>query len=76
MKTFSQLAEEVRAHSEYNTWHDRATKHTNFSRFGTAKSTGLKEYGSKKLTIYALDQNGKPLGMYSHAFGRGVLSEK
>jgi len=76
MKTYQQLTEEVRAHDDYNDWQAAASKHPKFARFDTAANTKLKEFGSKKLTIYALDHQSNPIGVYSHAFGRGNLTHQ
>lgn len=77
MKTYRQLKEAIQTHDTYNKWQAAASKHPKFARFDTAANTRLKEFGSKKLTIYALDHQSNPIGVYSHSFGRGnIISEE
>ncbi len=73
MKPFKELSESLQNHDSYNDWQAAASKHPKFARFDTAANTKLKEFGSKKLTIYALDHQSNPIGVYSHSFGRGNL---
>lgn len=73
MKTYSQLTEEIKVHDNYNDWQADASKHPKFARFDTAANTNYREFGSKKLTIYALDHQSNPIGVYSHTIGKGNL---
>ena len=75
MKTFRQLREDVENHDNYNDWQERARLHKKFARFATAQNIGYKEHGSKKLTVFALDHESNPIGVYSHVAGRGTLDE-
>ncbi len=69
MKKYKELVEGFQ--SNWNDFQAKASKHPKFARFDTAANTGHKALGGAKTTIYALDHQSEPIGVFSHAFDKG-----
>ncbi len=74
MKSYKELTESL--HPNYNEWHEKVSKHPKFARFAKASDTRLKAIGGAKTTIYALDHQEKPVGVYSHGLNHGKIYEE